>query len=232
MLCYAMSCYVKLCYVMLCYGMLCYVLPWYVMLCYVTLCHAMLCYAMFCYAINYVMRRNVMSRRTKLHLQRRKKESSENLKRDLRFSFKIDPTSWKFQNSNVLHLQQKLHFWWDMKLCRIWTQILFVGKERRFGFSELWIQIMRGKSCRFCFLELLASSVTKSLWWGIPKTVLVSKHGSKMDSKTPFGSILGRSWKDLGRIWGGFGKEFWRIWTFLLRFWSDSGRIWKNVALL
>ena len=46
----------------------------------------------------------------KLHLQRRKKESSENLKRDLRFSFKIDPTSWKFQNSNVLHLQQKLHF--------------------------------------------------------------------------------------------------------------------------
>ena len=34
------------------------------------------------------------------------------------------------------------------------------------------------------------------------------KHGSKMDSKTPFGSILGGSWKDLGRIWGGFGKEF------------------------
>ena len=113
---------------------------------------------------------------TKLHLQRRKKESSENLKRDLRFSFKIDPTSWKFQNSNVLHLQQKLHFWWDVsgKLCRIWTQILFVGKERRFGFSELWIQIMCRKSCRFCFLELLASSVTKSLWWGIPKMVLVS----------------------------------------------------------
>ena len=112
---------------------------------------------------------------TKLHLQRRKKESSENLKRDLRFSFKIDPTSWKFQNSNVLHLQQKLHFWWDVsgKLCRIWTQILYVGKERRFGFSELWIQIMCRKSCRFCFLELLASSVTKSLWWGIPKTVLV-----------------------------------------------------------
>ena len=34
------------------------------------------------------------------------------------------------------------------------------------------------------------------------------KHGSKMDSKTPFGSILGGSWKDLGRIWGGFGREF------------------------
>ena len=141
--------------VMLWYGMLCYVLPWYVMLCY------------------------GKTNWTKLHLQRRKKESSENLKHDLRFSFKTDLklrflTNWKFQNSSVLHLQQKLHFWWDMKLCRIWTQILFVGKERRFGFSELWIQIMRGKSCRFCFLELLASSVTKSLWWGIPKTVLVT----------------------------------------------------------
>ena len=38
------------------------------------------------------------------------KESSKNLKHDLRFSFKIDPTNWRFQNSNVLHLQQKLHF--------------------------------------------------------------------------------------------------------------------------
>ena len=26
------------------------------------------------------------------------------------------------------------------------------------------------------------------------------KHGSKMDSKTPFGSILGGSWKDLGVV--------------------------------
>ena len=69
---------------------------------------------------------------TKLHLQRRKKESSENLKHDLRFSFKTDLklrflTNWKFQNSSVLHLQQELH----MKLCRIWTQMLFVGKEPR-----------------------------------------------------------------------------------------------------
>ena len=122
---------------------------------------------------------------TKLHLQRRKKESSENLKHDLRFSFKTDLklrflTNWKFQNSSVLHVQQELHFWWDMKLCRIWTQILFVGKERRFGFSELWIQIMCRKSCRFCFLELLASSVTKSLWWGIPKTVFFGKQLQKV----------------------------------------------------
>ena len=28
------------------------------------------------------------------------------------------------------------------------------------------------------------------------------KHGSKLDSKTPFESILGESWKDLGRIVG------------------------------
>ena len=150
---------------MCCHGML-----WYVMLCYSTLLKAP--------ASPQCQQRSCWRSKTdwtKLHLQRRKKESSENLKRDLRFSFKIDPTSWKFQNSNVLHLQQKLHFWWDVsgKLCRIWTQILYVGKERRFGFSELWIQIMCRKSCRFCFLELLASSVTKSLWWGIPKTVLV-----------------------------------------------------------
>ena len=168
------------CYVMLCVAMLCYVMLCIAMLCYAMLCYAMLCYAMLCYVMVWYLTCcqqpscwRSKTDWTKLHLQRRKKESSENLKRDLRFSFKIDPTSWKFQNSNVLHLQQKLHFWWDMKLCRIWTQILFVGKERRFGFSELWIQIMCRKSCRFCFLELLASSVTKSLWWGIPKTVLV-----------------------------------------------------------
>ena len=58
------------------------------------------------------------------------------------------------------------------------------------------------------------------------------KHGSKMNSKTPFGSILGRSWEDLGWIWVGFGATFWRIWTFLRRLWAASGRIWKNVALL
>ena len=172
MLCYVMLCYVMLCYAMLCYAMSCYVKLCYVMLCYgmvwyVMLCVAMVCYVMLCYAILFML----------CYVMLRKKESSENLKRDLRFSFKIDPTSWKFQNSNVLHLQQKLHFWWDVsgKLCRIWTQILYVGKERRFGFSELWIQIMCRKSCRFCFLELLASSVTKSLWWGIPKTVLVEE---------------------------------------------------------
>ena len=95
----------------------------YVLLCYVNTTCVRARYVMLCWRSK--------TDWTKLHLQRRKKESSENLKRDLRFSFKIDPTSWKFQNSNVLHLQQKLHFWWDVsgKLC---TQISYVGKERRF----------------------------------------------------------------------------------------------------
>ena len=53
-----------------------------------------------------------------------------------------------------------------------------------YGFSELWIQIMCRKSCRFCFLELLASSVTKSLWWGIPKTVLVLLYNLQRSSKS------------------------------------------------
>ena len=135
---------------MLCYAMLCYA-----MLCYVTLCHAMLCYAMFCYAINYVMRRNVMSRRTKLHLQRRKKESSENLKRDLRFSFKIDPTSWKFQNSNVLHLQQKLHVWWDVsgKLCRIWKERRLWENNAVLDFRNYEFKLCAGNPVDFVFLN-------------------------------------------------------------------------------
>ena len=158
MLCYAMSCYVKscyvmlwygchgmLCYVMVCHGMLCYVAPWHVlccrvfMLCYVMICHAILFYVMLC------------------HVMLWKEESSENLKRDLRFYFKIDPTSWKFQNSNVLHLQQKWHVWWDVsgKLCWIWTQMLFMRKIRqtilqnfKFGFK------LRFKFCfKLCFRE-------------------------------------------------------------------------------
>ena len=58
------------------------------------------------------------------------------------------------------------------------------------------------------------------------------KHGSKMDSKTSFGSILGGSWEDLGWIRGRFWATFWKILMFLRKLWAASGRIWKNVALL
>ena len=37
------------------------------------------------------------------------------------------------------------------------------------------------------------------------------KHGPKMGSKRPLGSILGRFFMDLGTVWEGFGEEFGRI---------------------
>ena len=131
MLFFVMVWYVMLCVAMVCYVMLCYVMLFYFMLCYVMLCYFILFYVMLLKApaSPQCQQRPCWRSKTdwtKLHLQRRKKESSENLKRDLRFSFKIDPTSWISQNSNVLHLQQKWHVWWDVsgKLCWIWTQML------------------------------------------------------------------------------------------------------------
>ena len=52
------------------------------------------------------------------------------------------------------------------------------------------------------------------------------KHGSKMGSKRPFGSSLGGSWEDLGKIWARFGQKSGSIWTF---FWPVVGKFWKHL---
>ena len=52
------------------------------------------------------------------------------------------------------------------------------------------------------------------------------KHGSKMNSKTPFGSILGKSWKDLGGNWERVWEE---IWKDLDVFGQVVGTFWKHL---
>ena len=58
------------------------------------------------------------------------------------------------------------------------------------------------------------------------------KHGPKMGSKRPPGSIWGASWKGLGRFWGGFGRVlrgFGPIFGWILgKIGEESGRIRKN----
>ena len=56
------------------------------------------------------------------------------------------------------------------------------------------------------------------------------KHGSKMGSKRPSGSILGGFGEGFGRILEGFGKVWGGIWEHFLLFEQVVGRFWKCLA--
>ena len=58
------------------------------------------------------------------------------------------------------------------------------------------------------------------------------KHRSKMGSKRPFGSILGRFLKALGRFWEDF-RRVWRVFGWILEgYGKDFGNAWHDLALL
>ena len=52
------------------------------------------------------------------------------------------------------------------------------------------------------------------------------KHGSKMSSKRPLGSILGRFWKVLGGFGEGLGRNWGGFWKDLGTFAQVVGRLW------
>merc|ERR1739848_327699 len=60
-----------------------------------------------------------------------------------------------------------------------------------------------------------------AIFWACTLSFLT--HWSKMGSKSPFGSILGRFWKGFGKVWGGI--SIWD-WDLLCRSWGEFGVVW------
>ncbi len=61
---------------------------------------------------------------------------------------------------------------------------------------------------------------------------LFFKHRSKMGSKRPFGSILGRFSRALGRFWEDF-RRVWKVFGWILEgYGKDFGNAWHDLALL
>ena len=61
---------------------------------------------------------------------------------------------------------------------------------------------------------------------------LFFKHRSKMGSKRPFGSMLGRFLRALGRFWEDF-RRVWKVFGWILEgYGKDFGNAWHDLALL
>ena len=58
------------------------------------------------------------------------------------------------------------------------------------------------------------------------------KHGSNMGATRPFGSILGGSWKDWGRVWGDIWKDLDIFFLVVGTFWQHLEKCGPAVAKL
>ena len=70
--------------------------------------------------------------------------------------------------------------------------------------------------------------VIRGDFWAVQNRAFF-KHWPKMGSKGASGSILGGICEDFGRIWEGFGQNFFHVGLHLKGFGQRYGRIWANL---